>query len=35
MSILSGNGGLSAADIAAVMGNGNGGNYGNWGADGA
>lgn len=34
MSILSGNGGLSAADIAAVMGNGNNG-YGNWGADGA
>lgn len=34
MSILNGNGGLSAADIAAVMGNGNGG-YGNWGADGA
>ena len=34
MSILNGNGGLSAADIAAVMGNGNGG-YGCWGGDGA
>lgn len=33
MSLLSGNGGLSAADIAAVMGNGNG-NYG-FGGDGA
>ena len=33
MSLLSGNGGLSAADIAAVMGN-NNGNYG-FGGDGA
>ena len=34
MSLINGNGGLSAADIAAVMGNGGNG-YGNWGADGA
>lgn len=36
MSITDGNGGLSAADIAAVLGsNGGNGGFGNWGADGA
>lgn len=34
MSLMNNNGGLSAADIAAVMGNGNNG-YGNFGGDGA